>query len=263
MVARFYPEHDAELKQAFFEFVRDAASIPVIWSKQDAPSPEKPFIRLDVLVPPVTQGQPEKRGEFLLQITTFPVDSDDDENSAEVAVTYACTINGQAITADVTEDAKASDCQTAIIDAIEASAANVAVGRVGEAAILVVRNAPTDSLTITGLDNVALRLAQMSLHDGIATFTIEAITGDDSAAARAKEVELGLGKDSLREALNAGGWGSVNAISWRTPSRVVGAKWEQRAGFDLRLRCKMRSLEILDFIEEAVIDTGIVGALAP
>ena len=57
--------------------------------------------------------------------------------------------------------------------------------------------------------------------------------------------------DEVQEQLRAKGWSVISVESERKPDLVVGDAWEDRSGFDLRLRCRTRDLRISDFIEEA------------
>lgn len=268
MTAYYYPEHAAELMQAVYDFVRSQTTAAVIWAKQRTadgsapPVPAKPFVRIDMLTPPIADGQAEHRNEQVIVI---------DVVAPETA--YELTVNGTEIaytsrTVDEEDEedppVTVAEIRAALISLVNDADLGVTAGAFFASNIFAIVKNHGEVVPVISDDgvNLKLKIVDLPLVDGIATFSVDAFTDDDSAPAIAKAIELGLDKRGALDTLNAADWSSVTVEGVRKPDQVVAANWESRAGFDMRLRCRMRAVELNDFIEEAIIDVGIQGSLS-
>lgn len=250
MPLRWYPEHWADLKQAVFDFARGRVTddaIAVVWSKQDAPSPSKPFVRLDVVTAPVNDGMTEHRNELAIQVT-----------DAVALAVYTVTINGSGFDFTAGAEPTLVEIRDGLISAVNAGAEPVtAIAIVSDALVLVLDvGATAPALEVS--DDLAIKIADMTYVDALTTFSVEVIAADDVAMTLSKAIELGLYDAVSQEALHAAGWSTSSVEGPRTLDQVFGSRWEKRAGFDMRLRCRARSVAIIDFVETAELGTGIV-----
>lgn len=239
MTARYYPEHAPEMMQSFYDFVRSQTSAPVAWAKQGAPGLTKPFVLVDMIVPPVANGQAEHRN-YVAVVVDEVLDGEE----------YAVIINDVVYSIESGEDATDVQIRDALIEAINNGGVVEAVG-ISDSTLAIVTDFGQNEPTITFYGGLLLKLAEYALCDAVATFAVDVFTNDDSAPAVAKAIELGLDKTSALEMLSAAGWGTVSVEGVRSPDNLSGTGWEKRGGFDLRLRCRTRALDLIDFIEEA------------
>jgi len=109
-------------------------------------------------------------------------------------------------------------------------------------------------LTAPDAPEVHLALAEYRLGENTATFSLEAVARwPDSAAAISGSIRLGMESAAGMEILNAGGWGWSGVPSVRERDLTFAGLWEDRSGFDLRLNCRSRRIDLVDYIESAAI----------
>jgi hypothetical protein len=236
-----------------------AGAVPTVWSKQNSgsgggvPSPSRPFVLLTELVPPIRSGFLEGRNYGIsVQVT-----------SAVSGATYTITINSVASS----YVAGPNDTVTTIRDALIAQlVANLILDPY---AIL------SDTLTLGGAPNtISLTanlnqvIAQEYLGDSIATFSVDAFydppqgASTDEAITLISRLRLSLETDPVLEQLSTAGWAYVSVEGLRKPDQLIGSRWEDRAGFDVRLRCRSRSIQIINYIDTVTIGTGITGSFS-
>lgn len=276
---KYMPEDWAEMIQAIQTWAR--TNVPTGWSavfsKQvvagsGAPQPQKPFVFVQVLVPPVAQGQGDSAAE-LLPGTAIAVDTVTD------SIDYVATINGNPATfasgIGATEESIIDGLLTEITglgEPITSTKFSLPSGTKAFAINIV----PTTTTDPTLAVSAELRIKRLSAteNEGVATFQIDAIGRDEAEAAAVPGplyesvaaiamLQNSIDTAEVQEGLRAAGWSVVSVEGERKPDAVAGAAWEDRSGFDLRLRCRTRDLRIGDFIEDAQIGVSIVGSLSP
>lgn len=277
---KFMPEDWGEMVQA----VRDWANsnTPTGWQtvfgKQvvagsGAPQPPKPFVAVQVLVPPVAQGQGDS-GADLMPGTAITVATVTD------SIDYVATINGNAATFGSGVGAAEESiidgllaAITALGEPLTATKFSLASGSISFAINLTVAAGASDpALTVSA----ELRIKRLSSTEGesIATFQVDCIGRPEpesavvagpmfESVAAATQLQNSLETAAELERLRAAGWSAISVEGERKPDQVAGSAWEDRSGFDLRLRCRTRDLRVEDFIETVQIDVSIVGSLSP
>jgi hypothetical protein len=276
---KYMPEDWAEMIQGIQTWASD--NVPSGWSavfaKQvvsgsGAPQPAKPFVFVQVLVPPVAQGQGDA-GEALFVGTAITVKTVLD------ATTYTVTINGNdadfVSDADATEEEIIDGLLAEIIGLGEPVTATKVVVPAGSIAFAInlVKTGATDPTLAVSAD---LRIKRLSAteNESVATFQIDAVGRDEPEAATVPGplfesvaaitgLQNSLETAEVLEQLLAAGWTVTSVEGERKPDAVAGAAWEDRSGFDLRLRCRTRDLRIGDFIESVEVGVAIVGTLSP
>ena len=268
---KFHPEDWAEMIQA----VRDwaAANVPnlstdpawfVAFGKRvpTAPQPAKPFVAVNVLVGPIANGQGDAASDlfpgFAVVVTS-------------VLDTQLYTIVYGGTDAEFTSDADATEQE--ILDGLIAEVNVVAGATVATQVLNSVHITGTATVDVDGDPNLALKRVSSTESEGTFTFQIDCVGRDDAeggapagpmfeSVAAMSKLRNSLETEEVQEQLRAAGWAFITAEGERKPDLVVGTKWEDRSGFDVRLRCRTRDLRIADFIEDAPIGTSIVGTLS-
>jgi hypothetical protein len=268
---KFHPEDWAEMLQA----VRDwaAANVPqastdpswyVAFGKRvpSAPQPPKPFVAINILVGPIQDGQGDSAAALF----------------SGVAVVVKNVINSQlyrvvydGMNADFTSDASAT--RQEILTGLIASVNAVAGSAVASQVLDVVHISGDETVDVDADPNLALRRISSTESEGTVTFQVDCIGRDDAegsglpgpmfeSVAAASALRLSLETEEALEGLRNAGWAFITVEGERKPDLVVGSVWEDRSGFDVRLRCRMRDLRLGDFIESAEVGTSIVGTLS-
>jgi hypothetical protein len=250
MPFRYYPEDWEDLKQAVFDFARGRVTddaIAVVWSKQDAPSPPPPFVRLDIVTAPVNDGMAEHRNELAIQVT-----------AAIALATYTVTINDVDFTFIADASPTLVEIRDGLIASINAGGEPVTASAIVSDALVLVRDAGAEEPELEVGANLAIKIADTTYIDALTTFSVEVLAPDDVAMTLSKAIEFGLDDPVSQEALHASGWSTSSVEGPRTLDAVFGSRWEKRTGFDMRLRCRQRSVAIIDYVETAGMGTGIV-----
>jgi hypothetical protein len=204
-------------------------------------------VRIDILTPPVAEGQAEHRSAVAIQVSQL------------ANTEYALTIDGIDYAVTSSEEPATNEVRDALIEAINASEADVTAGALRDD-VLVLEPWTND---IAVGSNLVQKLARYALCNAIITFSVDAYSSDDSAVAIAKRIELGLDNEVAMETLRAGGWSTASVEGVRKPDAISGGAWETRAGFDMRLRCCTRTVELIPYLEHVEpIGVGVVAAFA-
>lgn len=253
----FFPENLATMMGAIYDWIESQAlGAAVVWAKQDSPAPPKPYVTINLLVPPVPEGQAEHRKLFAIVV------------DAVLPLTlYTVTINGVDFSHTSDASPTASEIRNGLILAINAGTEPVTAGAVLDDQTLALeleRGATSPTIMVSA--NLLCKLADMAIAHAVATFSINAYADDNPSTGTfdqdqviAKSIELSLDKGSVLEGLHVGGWSTATIEGVRKPDVLQAARWEKRSGFDARLRCTTRTIDLTDFIEEADLGTGIVG----
>lgn len=269
---KFHPEDWGEMMQA----VRDwaAANVPnrstdpswyVAMGKRvpTAPQPQKPFVFVQVLVPPIQDGQGDSSPEL------FPGLAVQIENVID-STTYTILYNSTPATYTAGVNAELQQIVDGLISAVNIIAGATVATQVLDV-VHIVGNAEID---VDDDPNLSLKFVKSTEAEATATFQIDAVGRDDpengsppgpiyESVAAMSQLRNSLETDEAQEQLRAGGWSIISVEGERKPDLVVGTNWEDRSGFDVRLRCRTRRLIITDFIEDAPIGSSIVGSLSP
>lgn len=242
------------MKAAVQAWARDEVSIPVVWGEQDAPSPAKPFVKLQLTTAPVQEGQAEHRILLAILVETIAAET-----------IYTATINGDDAMYESSLDPSANAIRDGLAAAITALDGDVKGVAVLDGVIALVLEEGAAQPTVELDDNLRLKIADLVLSDGVATFSIDAFADPPTVAlstatdatSYATTLKLSIEADDVLEELRAAGWAYAGVVGDRRPTLVVGSRWEDRAGFDLRLRCRMRNVRLLDFIETVTMGDGV------
>lgn len=252
----FAPEDWDAMLQGIFDWARGEipTAVPVVWKQQNAPSPPKPFVALHLLVPPVPDGHayPYNEGCGVMVKTVL--------NST----LYTVTINGTDFTFTSDADATAAEIVAGLIADINGGAEPVTASPVvgSDDTLDIEANAGAAAPTLAVDANLRLKVVQHYLSEGTATIQIDAYADPPiQAVASSLDLQTSLETEESQQELREDGWAVISIESVRRPNLVQGSEWENRAGFDVRLRCKMRQTKVIDYIEDAPIDTGITGTL--
>ena len=268
---RFFPEDWAAMFAGVHEWTRD--NIPPdwvsVWGRQNAPAPGKPYVFITMLVPPVYEGQGDGAAG-LFKGTGVII------RNVLNLTEYVVTINGVPLSFTSSAAATRIEIRDGLVAAINAG------GEPVTAAPLTLSAGPADSRDILNVTddgdasamivedtNLRLKQIQATESEGNATFSIGLIgrSSNQTPAVYLESVAvLGNLKASLRtsvvlELLRGAGWSVISTEGERKPDVVSGSKWEDRSGFDVRLRCRYRDLRAVDFIESAPLGSSIVGSL--
>ena len=246
------------MKQGFFDFVRTNVdtTVPVVWGRQDSPQPPKPYVYLTILVPPLPDGQAQNKtldGTTVVVSTVLPSTM----YSFDVGVT-TITYTSSATPTDVEiRDGLAADLlvkEPAIVQ--ESLLTN---GLRVETALVV---------DTSGDVNLDCKTAVRAEIPATATFTIDVIGREPEETTPSAEtipiltgLLIDLETPETAAFFCTVGWAFISVEGIRKPDLVAGSKWEDRSGFDVRLRCRISSIKFKDFIETAAIDVGIQGSL--
>ena len=260
------PEDWATMLQGIFDWIR--AELLTDWTamlaKQDAPSPTKPHVRLDILVPPV----PADRGDSGDGLR-LPGDFVDVVNVLDAQL-YRIVVDAQ--NADFTSGVGATKqtITTGLIAAVAALGGGITAAQVSTAVQIlgaVTVDADTDP-------NLALKSIAVTEGEGVATVSLDCIGRDKGrteagqqpasfaeSVAQSVQLQHSLRTSTVQQLLRESGWAFLTIEGVRKPDGVFGGRWEDRSGFDVRLRCRLRALKVVDFIDDAPIDSSIVGTL--
>lgn len=268
---KFHPEDWQEMLQAVRDWAQ--ANVPnrptdpvwyVAFGKRvpTAPQPPKPFVAVNVLVGPIQDGRGDAAPALFKGVAVevlLAIDS----------TAYTVMYNGSPAVFVSGVGATIQSIVTGIIGAVN----TLAGATVATQVLDVVRITP-GNVDVDEDPNLALRFISSTEAEATVSFQIDCIGRDDAeggtppgptleSVAAASKLRTSLETEAVQEQLRAAGWAVISVEGERKPDLVVGNVWEDRAGFDLRLRCRTRDLRIADFIEDAPIDSSIVGVLTP
>lgn len=245
----YFPEQWAAMKQSIYDWLRTelGVAMPIMWAKQQAaPSPARPYAAVSVLVPPIQEGQADHFRALAIAVSTVLASTD-----------YTVTIDGVAYVFNSGLTPTATTIRDGLIALINAGVNTVSAESFTDASFLILPDHGTTRPPITAGANLALKMADSVLGDAMATFQIDVYddpvsdVGGGQAMPLAARLQRSLEKESVLELLRAAGWAFVSIEGVRKPDLFIGARWEDRAGFDVQLRCRTRVADLLDYIEDA------------
>lgn len=229
-----------------------------------AEQPPKPFVVVNILTPPIQDGRGDQSPELFKGCA---VQVENVLNSTLYRIVYNGT--DADFTSDV--DAELQEILTGLIGSV-----NIAAGATVATQVLnVIQISGNPTIDVDSDPNLSLKRVRSTEAEATVTFQIDCIGRDDAegaavnagpqweSVAAMSRLQLSLDTAEVREQLKAAGWSFISREGERKPDIVVGTQWEDRSGFDIRLRCRTRDLRIGDFIEDAPIDSSIVGQLSP
>lgn len=270
----YMPEDWASMMQSVRDWAQ--ANTPSGWTavfgkqvvaEAGAPQPPKPFVYVQVIVPPVQTSHADQSP--LLYPGTAVVVGQVAENTAYVVgvnSSEATYVSGAAATEESIVDGLVASV-SALGEPVEVSKLS---GLLGSNAFALNIRGVADEPALTTSPELFLKMVSASEKDGTATFQIDVVGRDQPEAADqpgplyesvavSSGLQMSLDTDEVQEEFRVNGWSIITVEGERKPDQVAGTAWEDRAGFDLRLRCRMRDLRVADFIESVEVGSGVQG----
>lgn len=234
----YLPEDWSVVSAAVQSWLEDESGVTVVLQEQNAPSPAKPFVRWGTLVPPVEEGRLEYRNSGIAVAIVSPLEDETD---------YTISIDGDDYTYTSDVDATLPEVLQGLIDAVNDNSDFTAEAVTTSA--LQIDVTADNAVEVT--DNLLLKVAEQYLGVGVMTLTVEALTDSLQLAwSLTKQLSMSLETGPVIEALGTAGLALVSVEAPRKTTQITGAKWEDRAGFDVRFRVRTRNVKILDYIED-------------
>lgn len=246
---RYLPESWLSMKVALTAWLEGVTSFPVAWRDQDAPSPAKPYASIGALSLGVVEGQAYTVNRFAARIL-----------SAEPLTLYSVLVE----IADTPIAIEYLSSTTPTVAEIQAGLIDQTVAAFGPASAFAIGADAvgfdyTDEGELVGDGTVSAELernlAECKVSDGISTFQVD-VYGDetvaggvDAATMAALRLERSLEQSTVREALSLGGWAFLHSTAVRRIPTIRNGLVEVRPGFDIRLRSRMRVVELIDYID--------------
>lgn len=259
-MALFWPADSAAMLQGLYDWARfGAAGARVVWAKQGAPgrssppAPPLPFVVIDLLVPPVEEGQLERVLEGAA-IRVLVVQASTLYSVLVEGLPYVFTSSATPTLAEVVAGLSAA-LQAAPEITVEGLGLDtiVLLPRAGEAPVFAVQDE-------TLLEHA---VPEVLLGSGMGTLAVQVLADDGTAASMAKRIELSADASRGIELLDLAGWVGVTVEDVGRRDAFDDGRWEDRLGFDLRIRCRTRRVDAVQWVEQALVGTGIVGTLGP
>lgn len=244
------------MSNGLITWAKSVATSPwsVAWNEQKAPLPRRPFVSLGLLVPPVPDGHAWveliNREEIGVAITV-PTDN----------TVYSITLNGTTVSVNSGTDATANTIRDDIVAAINASPASATATPASIDGVLAV-SFPVGDPTVVGTDpeQLLVRALFSATGEATATFQVDCFgrsdADDEGPAERLESVPMSnalyhsLESPDVQELLSTMGWSVISVEGVRKASRVVGTRWEDRSGFDVRLRCSLQRQWLSQYLED-------------
>lgn len=271
--AFYYPEDMDAMRAALQAWAVTASGLSadhVVWKDQSAPAPGKPYVGLKLIVPPTSGGIAWRSS--IGRAVEIP------SANVHANTTYTVTINGIDYAIDSGANPTSTTIRDALIAAIDAglpgAAATImlASGQAAADALLVIQPEP---MVIAVDGNMLLRIVEERVVDSMATLSVDVFadprptdggpTRLDAAVAIAVAMERSLDAEDVLEPLRNAGWAVHSQTGMRNFDEVMGAYFESRAGFDVRLSTLCRWSSLIDFIESASLSgtaaPGVSGAI--
>jgi hypothetical protein len=255
---RYMPDDWVTMRNALVTWA-SLGGAPAIWADQrtagadgqGVPAPLGPFVRLQWVLPPRGIGQADRREAGV---------------GLEVVEALASTDYTVVIDADpaIVVPSGATPTITTIRDALATEIDSVpgfSTRPVGLGGLVVVPDAPElPSVTPGPADALVLRLARSYFRDALGTLSVQVHHPDPLASIpMAVQLQELLETEAAVQALRDAGWAIIDVPLFRKADRVTGGRWEDRSAFDVRLGCRHRSTELLNWIEDVSV-TGTVSS---
>lgn len=264
----YFPEDWAAMLQFVVDWARDntpsyvrAIHAKAVRQGSGVPAPPKPYAWVHVMVPPVDEGRGDDNARLYpgACLTVESVGAGD----------YTATVAGQT----VTFTAGPTDTEETIVDGLLAlldaltstdtvhAKQAITVGQYGHVLTIQGATTPATLPTITFSSNLLLQRVRATENEAIATIGIDIIGRNEPEAETTEPgpiaesvtfvymLQSSLQDIAVQEAFCAAGWAIVSVEGMRKPDQIFNGAWEDRSGFDLRLRCRTRILRVGDYIE--------------
>jgi hypothetical protein len=226
-----------------------SAPLEVVWTDQDAPSPALPYASIGSIALAVEAGLAYHVHQLALVV-----------EAVEPGGTYAIDVSSVVESAPVIEyvagpEDLGPDIRDGLLAAVNAALGARTAFPIGDLGF---------GLDPTSLDvligdaivspNLGKRLVDVAKGDGYSTFQVDVYGsaeagGTDAAVMTALALMRALDRPSVHAALSAAGWAHIWTSGERRLSTVRAGVFEHRVGFDVRLRSRLRTFEIVDWIE--------------
>lgn len=242
------------MKQAVFDWAKASVrtGVVVYWGEQDAPSPALARVRLNFISPAQARGQDEDRSEGIHIVIPAAVDSTD----------YTVTLGVTPFVHNSGVGATVTSIRDGLLALIDAGPEAVTVTALDDDRIRV--QFDDGDLPASSSANVTLKKRQVRVGTRELTLSVEVMAekNADIATPVLEELRGGLENEAYNEILQAGGWAWIEVLGTRKSPAVIGGKWQDRTGFDLRLCCRSLNVGETDWIDTVEIKTeGLPGAV--
>jgi hypothetical protein len=236
-------------------------TVPVILSHGDSPAPAKPYVWLSLVMPPLPQGQGDSGTGLRLSGVGVVV------KSVVEGATYRVTVDGSQATYVAEDGDDADDVITGLIASLDGIGVDASLLQVSPVTSVLLADVDLTEVPMTVGDRLAMKIVRSTEHDANVTLGVDVmgrsrVSGVDTweSSAMALRLQTSLDSPDVQAALRLSGWSFISIEGVRKADRVAGSQWEDRSGFDARLRCRTRRLSTLDWIEDAGTIAGAVSA---
>lgn len=254
MASRFIPRDWATMRQAIYDWARAAVQTPgvtVYWGNQNAPSPPpNPRVKLNITSPAQAVGHDEHRSSGVVIVVQAVADS----------TVYTATLGDTTFAYNSGVGATSETIRDGLLALIQAGPEPVSATADGDDRIRVVFE--DGDLGASSSANLGLkkRLEVVGCRELTASVDVMADPGSGDATPILEELRGALENPVGYEPLQAGGWSLIDVLGTRKGDAVIGAQWQDRAGFDLRLSARSLNVREIDWIESVQYKTeGLPG----
>jgi hypothetical protein len=241
----FVPEDLDTMRAAIQSWAETQSGVKAIWKKQDGPSPNRPYVDMHELTPPKHIGNTYQLNDGpALRVLSAQDDTD-----------YFATINAVVYT----YHSGIGETITQIRDALQAQItdADIVLHAYGDDIVILSSSDDADIALGATSGNVSVKIVQMFIGEAEMAMQVDVYDVQPrSASSRASALERSLKKSSVIDALHAVGLGAFDTSDIRNQDTVQGKGWEGRSGFDIMFRVTTRTVDVLDYIEDAGVITG-------
>lgn len=243
----YCPEDWAAQIDAIGDWLESETSLEVIEKNQNGPSPTKSYVGTGVLAPPIPVGRSWPQSFLAVQVISL---IDLDVYTVTLGVTpYSFTADADATTAEVV---------AGLVAAIPGAESSTAFPGV---VILAGHDLETLIAVTTNLrpKRLDFRVAESEFTLSVDCYAAKQASGasPETAIPLVMPLWLSVEREDVQERLRDAGLAILEVLGVRRLPVTKNGAWEDRAGFDLRLRTLTRSGSLLDYIE-TVATEGVV-----
>jgi hypothetical protein len=236
MAKLYVPDDWPAMKQAVYDWALASAGagVNVYWSKQDAPMPPTPRVRLDMVTPLIAVGRDERRGSGVIVIVSTVSDLS----------TYTVTVNGT---------------DYSFVSGVDATTEQIRDGLIAQLSGFEVSVFTSDSLkiedvtvsdTLETTTNLSCKIAFVTLGVRRIMFSVD-VMDDDDAIILSEKLRGSLESELAVQGLQNACWAFTVVEADRKLDIVNGSEWELRSGFDMTMFARSRRIDFVDWIDEA------------
>jgi len=245
-IPRYIPDDWPTMKSAIFAWARGVVdridpSIRVYWAEQNAPSPTLPRVSLNQLTPPFGGRFTDKRVEGVLLTV-----------EAETGATVVFPNAGPGGVGFFFPAAASIEAlRDQIVTTLEASADVPDPVPYGLSHVRWPAPVPDELRGVEPGTNLSAWMVQAQYAERIVTWSVDVYADPkiQDVAPLHSALRASLEGELVREALEVAGWTFRTVEGDRQPDQIAGSVWQGRAGFDVRMACKERLVELLSWIE--------------